>query len=154
MCTWCCNNCVKCCPWLCLAPAKGQCCGCCLPDLWSVWKATAHGCFRLTKWVFPFWSTFDGWQLQFEVECPAPKGQCLSEGGRALITQNSSSDSQQIFFRKSGEMEKFHKVSLQMFGFRILVSMCKCCFNVIFSSILYSFTHHTYYVSFLLILAD
>lgn len=36
------------------------------------------------------------------------KGSASQRGGRALITQNSSTDSQQIFFRKSGEMEKFH----------------------------------------------
>lgn len=37
------------------------------------------------------------------------KGSASQRGGKALITQNPSTDLQHIFFRKSGEMEKFHK---------------------------------------------
>lgn len=96
--------------------------------------------------VFRFWRTSGGWQLQFEVDCPGQKWQGLSEG-RALKTQNVSNDLQQVFFKKSGVLEKFHlNLSLEMFGFRILIFMCECCFNVIFPCIHCSFTHDIYYV--------
>lgn len=36
------------------------------------------------------------------------KGSASQRGWRALITQSPSTDLQQIFFRKSGEIEKFH----------------------------------------------
>lgn len=50
------------------------------------------------------------------------KGSASQRGGRALITQNPSTDLQQIFFRKSCEMENFHisefrNVWLQNSGF-------------------------------------
>lgn len=114
--------------------------------MWSVGKAVARGWFRLPKWGFLFWRTFGGWQLQFEDDCPGQKWQGLS---RVESTDNAKCSKclQQIFFKKSRVMEKFHlNLSLEMFGFRILIFMYECCFSVIFSCIHYLFTHHIYYV--------
>lgn len=133
-----------------MASAKVQCCKCRLPDLggliWSVWKATAYGWFRLTNRGFPFWRTFGGCRLQVVADCPGQKWQGLSEW-RALIMKSVSTDLQQMFFKKFGEMEKFHlNLRLEMFGFRILIFMCECCFNGIFSCVHSTFTWHIYYV--------